>query len=431
MGYEGNLTNSYVGFADYFDRDRAWYHTVVNADGTVVSEWFRAEQVTIAVNVPDKVVGTRDYVAHKTTVDPDSGAVGDSVTTESVMNIVSDGGTWEDRGVYFIDPYDISTWYLAKGVTVYFDDGTDENGEPEYDPRHYDVTWVFEGESYADGIAFDSVVREANGSARYLRVTAVIGSGDQTMEIELLVQLRSAYMYAVRFTANGNELNTEYFAPTAPYRDGVMVENSVWTDDDHSVFQIPQYLYYVDTYYRFVVPDGVKITFSDASVRSYPVAWKEHAPWAPGDPTTGDNTVVALTDIGNGIACELRLDVKVEAKRIYEMNVAPTDATIAGTGITFTVNYTDKTITVNVPDGRIYIIRDPSAGAENVGVIGVYDQSGTLIKTYAPYDFFMALFDNIVLTFTDMSRPDIVVTGARRQCGRLYGNARGRIQELR
>ena len=106
------------------------------------------------------------------------------------------------------------------------------------------------------------------------------------MEIELLVQLRSAYMYAVRFTANGNELNTEYFAPAAPYRDGVMVENSVWTDDDHSVFQIPQYSYYVDTYYRFVVPDGVKITFSDDSVRSYPVAWKEHAPWAPGDPTT-------------------------------------------------------------------------------------------------------------------------------------------------
>ena len=412
VGYEGNLTNSYVGFADYFDRDRAWYHTVVNADGTVVSEWFRAEQVTIAVNVPDKVVGTRDYDAHETTIDPDSGAVGDDPTTESVMNVVPDGGTWEDRGVYFIDPYDVSTWYLAKGVTVYFDDGTDENGEPEYDPRHYDVTWVFEGESYADGIAFDSVVREANGSARYLKVTAVIGSGDQTMEIELLVQLRSAYMYSVRFTADGNELTTENFAPAAPYRDGVMVENSVWTDDDHSVFQIPQYSYYVDTYYRFVVPDGVKITFSDASVRSYPVEWKEHAPWAPGDPTTGDNTVVARADIGNGIACELRLDVKVEAKRIYEMNIAPTDATIAGTGITFTVNYTDNTITVNVPDGRIYIIRDPSAGANNIGVIGVYDQSGTLVKTYAPYDFFMALFDNIVLTFTDFSKPDIVVTDA-------------------
>ena len=119
-----------------------------------------------------------------------------------------------------------------------------------------------------------------------------------------------------------------------------------------------------------------------------------------------------MTDIGNGIACELRLDVKVEAKRIYEMNIAPTDATIAGTGITFTVNYTDKTITVDVPDGRIYIIRDPSAGANNVGVVGIYDQNGSLVKTYAPYDFFMALFDNIVLTFTDRSKPDIVVTDA-------------------
>ena len=415
-GYEGNVTTSYAGFANYFDHARKWYHVVRNADGTIVSEWFRTELVTITVNVPDKVVGTRSYDAHETTFD--AGAVGDDETALDVMNVVPDGGSWEDRGVFFVDPYDKSTWSLGTGITVYFDDGADTAGNPLYFARRYDVTWIFEGQEHYTGVAFENAVAEAAGAARYYILTAVIGSGEQTMEISLLVQFRSAYMNEVTFmtAAEGGyaELVNKSAVPddAPPYGDGHMVE-SVWPDGDHSKFQLPYYVYYVDTYYRFDIPVRVRIAFSDSSVREYDLIWNEHLPWAPGDPLTGtDNTVVATAPLGDGIESLMRLDFSVEAKSVLNMVIAPVDETLAQAGITFGIDYNEKRITVNIPQGRVYIIRDPSVYNNAIGVVGVYDDLGMLIKTYAPYDFFMALFDNIVVEFTDISLPEIVIADA-------------------
>ena len=412
-GYDGNVTNSYIGFANYFDPDRNWYHTVRGDNGTVVTEWFRTETATIAVLVPDKTVGGRDYAANTTIIT--GSTVGNTATTIQVMNVVPAGGTWDDRGVYNVDPYDMSTWVLSPDITVYFDD-TDEDGNPAYDPRNYSVTWTYIGESHMNGVDFTEEVRSANGSAEYFTVTATIGSGEQTMTITLLVQLMSAYMDNIVFSANGNAMTNETAAPSALYEGGHMVESQT-AEYDGAGFQLRDYTYYVDTYYRFPVPDSVTVTFTDRSVRSYPLEWADHAPWAPG--TVGDsaesivdNEITVTSAIGDGIDSVITLMHRVEAKQIFEMTIAPADEALQSAGVTFTVNTTAKTISVNM-NGRVYLICDPElADGDDIGVIGVYGADGELAAIYHPYDFFAALFGNIELSFTDTTKPHIFVTDA-------------------
>ena len=424
VGYDGNITTATVNYPGYFDYARDWY-----PDNDFYA-WFVLENVSITVEVPDKVVDK--YLRQFDVTDLSSGSPVNVEHDEYVRN-VSPGQRAEPGdgnptiGVFTIDPFDTGSFELGSRLYVYFN-VTDAEGS--YDERCYEVVWrgrytLSDGTTVdinSSKVDFTPFVRDRAGRADYLKLTATIGSGMQTLELDVFVQLQTAYMDGITFTAAGKELTESVKAPDMNYGDGTVVESN-WTADDagYSSLQQKKYTYYVDTYYRFAVPDAVDIKFNDGSERSYALNWDDHKPWAPGATVTA-NSVIG-DDVGAYNRDFVTLTYSVESKTISSFEFALPDE-LQG-AVVLTGSVADKTITVKIAecaDGRPrvrYII--PEGDNEYIAVYD-YDKSGSVIGRYVPHEFFMLLFGalpggesegtGIDLEFGESGRNSIFVSDA-------------------
>ena len=422
VGYDGNITTATVNYPGYFDYARDWY-----PDNDFYA-WFVLENVSITVEVPDKVVDK--YLRQFDVTDLSSGSPVNVEHDEYVRN-VSPGQRAEPGdgnptiGVFTIDPFDTGSFELGSRLYVYFN-VTDAEGS--YDERSYEVVWrgsytLSDGTTVdinSSKVDFTPFVRDRAGRADYLKLTATIGSGMQTLELDVFVQLQTGYMNEITFTAAGKKLTESVKAPDMNYGDGTVVESDWAAEDaDYSRLQLKKYTYYVDTYYRFAVPDAVVIKFNDGSERSYALNWDDHKPWAPGA------TVTAKGTVGDNVGAYNRdfvtLTYSVESKTISGFDFDLPDELQGAVELTGSV--ADKTITVKIAecaDGRPrvrYII--PEGDNE---YIAVYDESGSVIGRYVPHEFFIMLFgalpggaDNgvgITLTFNEAGRDPIFISDA-------------------
>lgn len=398
IGFDGNVTRSVVNYPGYFDYNRNWY------PDNDFYPWFVLETVEITVEVPDKVVA--QYKNNFNVTDISSGAPVNDQVPETVYNVspgkpAENPGVPGSMGIYTIDPFAFDSYFLGGGLYVYFDVTDAEGKVIGYDERYYEVTWRGEY-SLSDGstvevnsseVDFTAFVRDRAGRADYVILTATIGSAGQTLDLKIGVQLQTAYMDGITFTADGAPLYTSDTVPEMPYGDGAVVESDWDGTELRSPLQQKKYTYYVDTYDRFAVPDAVVIKFNDGSERSYALNWNDHKPWEPGA------TVTAKSVIGDGVGAGIGADgndyialvYSVEGKTISEFEFALPDLWQGAVVLSGDVGA--KTIAVNIAecaDGspRVrYII--PETDDEYVAV---YAEDGSVIDRYVPHEFFMLLF---------------------------------------
>lgn len=376
-----DTTSSFFDLANYFDLQRNWYHR-----GDYDEGWFFIEEINLKVVVPDKIIGNRDYT-FKT---------GDDFheVTENVMNIqvapyYTAGQTTvgDDWGVFYVDPYDSSTWTLPKEIYVMFDGklpGT-------YSPYKYTVEWRNKaGDSivhYDNATGEYVLVIDQNLTANYYILEASIGSGDNTMIINILVQHMTGVAEDITFKmlsgelADGNLVNAGI-----NYNDTLTA-----TDVARSEYQLKSYNWAVDTYARFQVPEVLEILFADGTTRSYKTAWHDHAPWVQGE------TVEIATTLGDAYALQKDMYLTYNiAGKIIE---------------TITLNNLESDL---MPEGfsRDYIVDENAIALTGIvinsyGLIAMKDGTGM-----TAYDFFNWLMSDITITFTDDSLAPIRITDA-------------------
>ena len=370
--------------ANYFDRARSWYYR-----GDFDEGWFFVEEVKLKVLVPDKIIGERQY-EFKTGSDFHD-------ETETVMNIQvapyytqNQTEVGSDWGVYYVDPYDSSTWILPRDIFVHFD-----GVEPgTFAPYFYNVEWR--------NVAGDDIVRFDNATGEYYLVVdpdlvanyyfleATIGSGENTMTVRILVQHMTGVAEDVAFKmadgsyADGNVNDTDIT------QEGITVTNV-----PVSAYQLKTYNWAVDTYARFQVPQVLEITFADGTRRSYATAWGDHAPWVQG------TSVTIVTALGDAYALhrDITLTYDVEAKTVEDL--------------LFNL-WEEDTRSENMPDG-INIVVDNFENYISLtgvvlnrnGLIAMKDGSGM-----TAYDFFNWLFSDITIVFAESDKENINVVDA-------------------
>ena len=404
-GRTGKETSSVINYPGFFDYSREWY------PDNDSYPWFVSETAKIEVEVPDKVVATDYRYFNRTEV---TDGIPENGQEEGTIYNIYPGAPAEKpndknvMGVFTIDPFDRSTYILGSRLYVYFNVYDADGKVTGYDERRYEVTWremiLSDGstvEVNSSEVDFTDFVRDRAGRADYVILTTTIGSGMQTLTLSLHVQLMTAYMEKVIFTsADGTIANPDTdTAPGAPYGDGVVVF-SEWGAEKHSALQLKKYTYYVDTYDRFFVPDGITVVFNDKSERSYPLDWEEHDPWAPG------SEIKAVSYIGDGVLNDdfVTLFYSVEDKTIESMKFALGELDGA---VNVEVNVASRTITIRVVENdsgepRVRYIIPKNDGEEYIAVTkedGTED--GTTVY-YEPHEFFMALFaGGITLNFEE------------------------------
>lgn len=383
-----NITTSNFDLANFFDRNREWYLSGVS-DG-----WFFVEEIQLKVLVPDKIIGERDYT-FKT---------GDDFheETQPVMNIqvapyYTEGQTevGENWGVYYVDPYNRSTWILPRDIYVHF------NGmvSGTYDPYFYTVEWR--------NVAGDSNVRfnyDSNTGeyllmvdpslvAEYYFLEASIGSGLNTMTVRILVQHMTGVAEDILFKMQDGTLVDSNLVLDNTYDEFLTV-----TDTPVSDYQLKTYVFTVDTYARFQVPELLDITFADGTRRSYATAWHDHAPWVQG------TTVTISTTLGDP-------NYYPEHRRDMSLTYQIVGKTVED--ILFNL-WEEETRDANMPDGINIMVDNLTNEIELTGV--VLNRSGRIALKdgtgMSPYDFFNWLFSDITVVFSDSSLANINIKDA-------------------
>jgi len=379
-----DTTVSNFDLANYFDINRNWYHK-----GDFDEGWFFVEEVKLKVLVPDKIIGERDY-EFKTGSDFHS-------ETETVMNVQvapyytqNQTEVGSDWGVYYVDPYDSSTWTLPRDIYVHF------NGvvPGTYAPYFYNVEW-----RNVDGdttVHFDNatgeyyLVVDPDLVANYYFLEATIGSGENTMIIRILVQHMTGVAQDIEFKMlNGS------------YADGNLTKNDTYpagitvTDTPVSEYQLKTYNWAVDTYARFQIPEVLDITFADGTRRSYATDWHDHAPWVQG------TSVTIVTTLGDAYARQkdMSLTYDLEAKTVED--------------ILFNL-WEEETRHENMPDGITITVDNfnnfislQGVVLNRNGYVAMKDGSGM-----TAYEFFNWLFSDITIVFAESDKENITVTDA-------------------
>lgn len=382
-----NTTSSFFGIKRYVAFADKWYH----------EDWFRDEEIVITVNAPDKVIGERDYTYKTGEAHVDETVKVQNIQIKSYYTEGQTGvtviGENSDWGVFYVDPFDSSTWILPDEIYAHFNGEIDAEGNQTYTPYLYKVAW-----RNAKG---DTAVRFDNTTDKYVIqnvseipdgffLYADIGEGDNTMAVKILVRKLSAYMEEIEFLKGDGDLVSE------TYGSGADVIGSVTeTDGVKDTYQLNTYTYYVDTYARFVVPEYVRITFKDGTQRTYAVDWDSHDAWK-------QNTTVEINATlgdANAVRHDVYLNVKIQGKVLETLTI--TNAEKLGDLITSA----QITVWVAGPDEnpRIEVKGIPltDEGRIDLGELGK--------KT--PYEFFGWLFEEIKLTFSG-DFADITVTDA-------------------
>lgn len=366
-----NVTSSFFGLSRYIDFTGKWYY----------NDWFRDEEIVLTVKAPDKIIGTRDYTYIK---GEDHSSEDTVVQNVSVKYLDGQTALADGWGVFFVDPYDSTTWILPDEIYVHFNGRTDAEGNVlDYTPYLYIVEWR--------NAVGDTAVRFDDSTGRYMlkNVTdepdgyflyATIGEGDNTMEVRILVRYLSAYMSDIVFRNEAGALVTD------TYSSGADVIGSVTaTDVVIDEYQPKTYTYYVDTYARFELPAKAEITFKDGTVRTYATAWdKNHAPW------TQNTTVEINAPLGDAYSVRhsVYLTVKVQGKAIETLTVGRANDAIAAIAAATGANVEIEVLTAS---NKIRVSGVPltTAGLVDLGTLG----------KMTPYEFFDWLFAEITLSF--------------------------------
>ena len=371
-----NESTSFFDLANYFDLYRDWYHR-----GDYDEGWFFIEEIKIEVNVPDKAIGSRDYTFKTGEY---NGEVTEKVQNVQMAEYFNGELTVQPNwGVYYVDPYNHATWTIPSEVYAMFD-APDGNGYVAY---VYNVQW----EDYDTGepVAMFNPTQVAS----YRWVKATIGSGQATIEIKLLVQCMSGYTNTMEFlTANGQKVDLSRYADSNDKQDidydGFVTASA--NSDTNYAYQLTTYNFAVDTYARFQIPEVIKITFADDTVRTYEVEWIHEAPWKQG------TSVKSVTTIGgnNAFATDLYVTYDVEAKIVADLTVHNAiDYSELLAGISVIVN-------TSVSDNR-YEIDVTGAILNSKGYI-ILQNGATLLpngEVSNAYNFFNWLFESITISF--------------------------------
>ncbi len=374
-----NYTSSFFDLKNYIDYAGKWY----------TEDWFADEEISIRVDMPDKVIGEHDYTFKSGVEHTDE--------TVKVLNIqvapyytegqTEVGANW---GVYYVDPFDSTTWTLPNDIWVHF------NGIKDgYSSYPYTVTWHnADGDDATHFVIVDGkyVLKDVSRIPGGYFLYATIGEGDNTLDVKIFVHNLSAYMQEITFLGADHEL------VSAKYNEASDVVGSLTAQDTpRTKYQSETYTYYVDTYARFTLPSYAKITFKDGAVRTYATDWdKNHAPWVQ------STSVEINATLGDALAIneKIYLTVKMEGKVIDNLIIANAETAIRAiaeaTGVTPTITVYPTTSTIEV--GNVKLTAD---GLVDLGSLGK--------KT--PYEFFGWLFSDITACFNG-DKADIRITDA-------------------
>ncbi len=381
LDVESNETKSFFDLANYFDLYRNWYYQDPDSDG-----WFFIENLVFEVNVPNKVIGTREYTFNTGT---DFHEVTETVMNIQVKDYYTEGQTTvgENWGIFYVDPYDSSTWKLPNEIAVMF------NGlqEGTFAPYFYTVAWRnVEGDAtvHFDNATGEYYLSHVSKDAHYFILEADIGAGGNTMRVKILVQNMTGVTDDITFKMLSGELADGNKTVDGINYDGLTEGAALGT------YQLKSYNWAVDTYSRFEIPEVLEIVFADGTTRTYLTDWHDHLPWKQGE------NVTITTTLGNAYALkqDIALTYSIEAKRVI--------------GLTFN-NLVNAIDSGNLNDTIVSVAATEQGFIELVGVTinprGVITfNDGT---TMNPYDFFNWLFSDITISFDD-GKPQITVYDA-------------------
>ena len=362
-----NVTTSFFDLANYMDIYRNWYYTGDSQEG-----WFFVETISLTVLAPDKVIGSRDYSVAVGAADPTPETV--SVRNIQVADYYDEGRDMSSWGIFFVDPYDSGTWILPTAIYAHFDGMT----AGTYDAYPYTVEW--RNKEGDNAVHFDVIngvyyLRGVTYKSSYYFLEAEIGEGTNTLTIEIMVYNMSGYARDVEFTLADGE-------PLFLHPDDAEIDERITstpaTDEElaENPYQLNSYVYYVDTYARFNIPEELKITFADGTVRVYEARWNDHAPWV-------QNTVPevdAALGAGNSLTSHITLAYSIRQKELTELVFAHAEE--LPEGATVSADVTANTIRLE---------------GLKLNAEGLIDMGGTI---YTPYDFFVWFFDDITASFS-------------------------------
>lgn len=322
IGSNSDVNSSFLDIQGYVDPAKSWF----------AQDWFTSEIVTVIVLMPNKEVDSFNYIV-------------DGQTTYTISDINAQAGT--PNGLYYLDPFDASTWTLPQNIIVRF-----RNNTGEYYTTVYPVVWD-EDENIAidtDGrAAFKSVSKDE----RYFVASTRIGN--ETLgyiELRLLVRNLSGHIDSYVFLG----------------ADGDVLAGSLDAAPTTVAPNVNAYIYNVNTYARFEIPSLVRILFTDGTVRAYTPKWRIVEPWVAGQ------DILVQSTIGADQSIEIPLMFRVEGLTISEITLN---------------NHNPDTETLNT-----------NVGGRIINVSGVSIVNG-LINGRTPYEYLFYLFSGVTLGFNE------------------------------
>ena len=378
-----NTTTSFFDLANYVDFNRNWYYRGNSDEG-----WFYTETVLITVLAPDKVIGERDIEVKVGGADPVK-------HSEKVMNIqIADyynaGKGNESWGIFFVDPYDSSTWILPNEIYVHFD-GMNAG---EYDSYPYTVEWSnLTGD---DNVYFDLIndvyyLRDVAYESSYFFLEAEIGDGDNTLTVRIMVNNMSGYAENVEFTLDNGAVLFRH-PGDAEIKESITEAPASADELAANPYQLNSYVYGgIDTYARFNIPTELHITFADGSERVYAARWGEHEPWKSGASVTSEAALGDEASLKSHVTLNYSIILKDLTDIAFEHEgELPSDVVVKD-------NITEKTIKVT------------GLKLTQAGYIRMAHPDGSLIdglvyfseeyKLVTPYEFFVWFFGDLTVSF--------------------------------
>ena len=364
-----NTTSSFFDLSINFDFNRAWYY----------EDWFYTPELTIEVQIPDKVIDTFTKELITEGHQPSEYELRNIKIKDFYVNGETPSEEDENLGVFNVDPFDSDTWVLPTDIVVFF---TLDGGI--YQKYEYSVEWRnIEGDLAEhfvidnDGVFYLLDVTE-NPGAYYLET--VIGD-EQSEEgnyirLRLLIRIMSPVATDVEFlNSDGSVLKNS--------RGETLLVTSTPGSHDNSM-QENLYEYAVDTYDRFDIPGLLRITFKDGTLREYTVTWSETTPWTP----QSLHDLYAVIGGEEEYSERIYLEYAIEDRGLISLEVQGETQDIC----TVTYDIVEREIIVNGLriDDQGYILYNTGSNAR-INILG--DSAVTV------YEYFKYLFGDITATF--------------------------------
>lgn len=311
-------------FPDFVGNEISAYFDVYSALG--VGEWFRAEIVTLKVEVPAK-----SFIEYGTaTVYTDATLSATEDIDVIGVDMYSDSTLYADyNGYYFYDYlYPETTGELPDTVLARFKDGTSKS---------YRVNWI---ESDIVTRRGDSYVVSSAASlnmGKLFRIESSIGEGEAEYKFSIVLVILPAYSTAdsVEFSSSDGEL-----------------DSSAISGNDKT------YTYYVNAFDTdFILPDGVTFNYADSLVIGKDLSGIDriYRPFYSVSPQAIDGSIGYKYVLGSssegGLLVPITLNVSTGAFVVKGLSLTVGDGDIVSrdyagveTALSITISDTDRTI---------------------------------------------------------------------------------------